>query len=148
MEEKTNAPEQNVLSDYYTGYQELQLQAAELHVKKARNALFAVAAINLVVGLILYSASNILTGATVGILVLISAIFAGLGFLTKKQPFTAIIIGLVIYIGLWLLDIIVAGGEQIIRGILVRGIIIYFLVTGVKHAREAERLRRELGTNK
>jgi hypothetical protein len=27
---------------------------------------------------------------------------------------------------------------------LVRGIIIYFLVTGIKHAREAERIRKQM----
>ncbi|MBN8673049.1 MAG: hypothetical protein J0L56_02880 [Chitinophagales bacterium] len=74
----------------------------------------------------------------------VSGIFAGLGFLTKKQPMTAIIIALILFLGLWIFTIIVIGPEQIYKGILVRGIIVYFLVTGIKHAKEAERLRKEI----
>ena len=78
------------------------------------------------------------------IILILSGIFAGLGFMTKKQPFAAIVIGLVIYVGLWIFDVIVSGPEQLFRGIIVKGIIVYFLVTGLKHAREAERIRRDL----
>jgi hypothetical protein len=42
------------------------------------------------------------------------------------------------------LDIVVVGPEYIYKGIIVKGFIIYFLVTGIKHARETERLRKEM----
>ena len=75
---------------------------------------------------------------------LISAIFTGLAFLTKQQPMTAIIIALVLFLGIWVLTIVLTGPEQIYRGLLVRAIIVYFLIKGIGHAKEAERLRREL----
>ncbi len=140
----TTPPEENVVSNYYEGYQELELQAAQNQVRKARNALFVVAGLTLVVNLISLNSSNSLSGLPLIFALLISAIFAGLAFLTKVQPFTAIIIALVVFVGLWVLDIAVISVEYIWRGILFRGIIIYFLITGLKHAREAERLKREL----
>ena len=75
------------------------------------------------------------------------AINTSLGsFLTKKQPLTAIIIALVLFSGLWISDIVLAGPENIYKGIVVRVIILYFLIKGIKHAREAERLRKEMAS--
>ncbi|MDP4264704.1 MAG: hypothetical protein Q8941_19410 [Bacteroidota bacterium] len=143
-EHHQNDTEKDIISDYYQGYQELELQSAETQVKKARNALFVVAGLTLVVNLVLLGNQDQLDSFQLVFVLVLTAIFTGLGFLTKKQPFTAIIIGLVIYVGLWILDIIVLGSEQLIRGFLFKAIIIYFLARGLKHAREAERLRKEI----
>jgi hypothetical protein len=136
--------DKNAIADYYEGYQKLELGSAEARIKKARNAIFAIAVVFLVSELIGMAAADALTTAGLVITAGIAAIFVGLGFLTKKQPLTAILIALVLFVGLWILAIIVTGPEQIYKGILVRGIIIYFLVTGIKHAREAERIRKQM----
>jgi hypothetical protein len=139
-----NDSEKDVISDYYQGYQQLELESAETQVKKARNALFVVAGLTLVVNLIQLGGMDQLTIIPVAFVLLITAIFAGLGFLTKKQPFTAIIIGLVVYVGLWILDIAVLGAEEIGKGIIFKAAIVYFLIRGLKHARDAEKLRKEI----
>jgi hypothetical protein len=136
--------DKNAIADYYEGYQKLELGSAEARIKKARNAIFAIAIVFLVSELIGMAAAHALTTAGIVITAGIAAIFVGLGFLTKKQPLTAILIALILFVGLWILAIIVTGPEQIYKGILVRGIIIYFLVTGIKHAREAERIRKQM----
>jgi len=136
--------DQNVVSDYYQGYQQLELQSAETQIKKARNAIIAIAILIIIGNLIVMAASNSFT--TTGIIVMlgIAAVFTGLAFLTKRQPLTAIIIALVLFIALWVSDIVIAGVENIYKGIVVRVIILYFLIKGIKHAREAERLRKEM----
>ncbi|MEI9807176.1 MAG: hypothetical protein WDO16_04405 [Bacteroidota bacterium] len=134
----------NVISDYLEGYQQLELQAAENQVKKARNTLFVVAGLTLVVNLFLLMSSHTLDTASLIVILVLTAIFTALGFMTKKQPFTAIMIGLVIYAGLWIFDIVVLGADEVIKGLLFKIIIIYFLVTGLKHARETERLKKEI----
>jgi hypothetical protein len=136
--------EENVLADYYEGYQQLQLQAAETNIRKARNALFITAGIILVVNLAMLASADALYMETVVIIVSIAAVFTALGFLTRRQPFTAILIGLILFVLIWIIDIAVLGPEQLIRGILFRGIIIYFLASAIRPAREAERIRKEL----
>ena len=139
-----NKETENVVSDYFDGYQQLQLQSAETRIRKARNTLFVVAGLMLIFNLVVLLTADEFDVGAFAIILILSGIFAGLGFMTKKQPFAAIIIGLVIYVGLWIFDVIVSGPEQLFRGIIVKGIIVYFLVTGLKHAREAERIRRDL----
>jgi xanthosine utilization system XapX-like protein len=134
----------DIISDYYQGYQQLELQSAETQVKKARNALFVVAGLTLIVNLVLLGSQAQFDSFSLVIVLLVTIIFAGLGLMTKKQPFAAIIIGLSIYVGLWILDIVVLGSEQFTRGLFLKGIIIYFLIKGLKHAREAERLKKEI----
>jgi Na+-transporting NADH:ubiquinone oxidoreductase subunit NqrD len=143
-----NKETEDVVSDYYDGYQQLQLQSAETKIRKSRNTLFVVAGFTLIGNLIVLGGTNALDSTTVIIVLVMTGIFAGLGFMTKKQPMAAIIIGLVLYVGLWILDIIINGTERLKSGLLIKGIIIYFLVSGLKHAREAERIRRELESRK
>ena len=146
MDQQTpNQPqEENVLSSYYEGVQQLQLESAEAQVRKARNALFIVAGLTLVVNLFTLSRANSLSGFPLILVIIMTATFAGLALLTKKQPFTAIVIGLIVYGGLWILDIIVLGPEYLLRGIILKGIIIYILASTLKHAREAERIKKEM----
>jgi hypothetical protein len=139
-----NDAEKDVISDYYQGYQQLELESAETQVRKARNALFVVAGLTLVVNLIQLASMDQLTTIPVILVIVVTAIFAGLALLTKKQPFTAIIIGLVVYVSLWILDIVVLGTEEIAKGFIFKAAIIYFLITGLKHARQAEKLRKEI----
>lgn len=140
----TPTQEEDVLSNYFEGVQKLELESAEAQVRKARNALFVVAAITLIVNLFMLNQSDSLSGFPLILVLVMTATFAGLALLTKKQPFTAIIIALIIYIGLWVLDIVVLGPEYIIRGALLKGIIVYILINALKHAREAERLRKSM----
>ena len=137
-----NEPE-SVISDYLQGYNELELQAAENNLKKARNAIFVIAGLFLLGTLIQMGMSEF---NTFGLIIAFGgmAIFLVLGFLTRKQPMGCIIVALLLFVGLWILDIVVVGPEYIYKGIIAKAIIIYFLVTGIKHARETERLRKEM----
>ena len=138
-----NEPE-SVISDYLEGYQQLELQASENNLNKARNAIFVIAALFLAGSLIQMAVSD--TFSTFGLVIAFggAAIFLVLGFMTKKQPLGSIVVALLLFVGLWVLDIVVVGPEYIYKGIVVKAIIVYFLVTGIKHARETERLRKEM----
>lgn len=136
--------EQDVISNYYEGYQQLELKSAENNLKKARNAIIAIAALLLLGNLIMMGSSDSFTTVGLAIALLATGIFVGLAFMTKKQPLTSVIIALVIFVGLWVMDIIVLGTDYLFKGIIVKAIIIYFLVTGIKYARETERLRKEI----
>jgi len=138
-----NEPE-SVISDYLEGYNQLELQSAENNLKKARNAIFAIAGLLLISSLIMMAVSDSFTTVGVIIALLAAGVFVGLGFMTKKQPLGSVIVALILFVALWVIDIVVLGPEYIIRGIIVKAIIIYFLVSGVRYARETERLRKEM----
>ncbi|MEI9944193.1 MAG: hypothetical protein WDN26_08190 [Chitinophagaceae bacterium] len=63
--------------------------------------------------------------------VVLALVFVGLGFLTKKQPLTAIIIALVLYLALWGLTIAFEGVQYAYKGIIVRIVIVVFLIRGI-----------------
>ena len=138
-----NEPE-SVISDYLEGYNQLELQSAENNLKKTRNAIFVIAALVLIGNLIMMAVSDTFTTLGLVIALLIAGVFIGLAFMTKKQPLGSVIIALVLFVALWVMDIVVLGPEYIIKGIIVKAIIVYFLITGIKHARETERLRKEM----
>ena len=138
-----NEPE-NVISDYLEGVNELELHAAENNLKKARNAIFAIAILILIGNLIMMAASDSFTPLGIVIALLTAGIFVGLGFMTKKQPLGSVIVALILFVALWVLDIVILGADYIYKGIIVKGIILYFLATGIKYARETERLRKEM----
>src|SRR5262245_4786464 len=127
-EKKSKDPGVDIIANYYSNFQQSELENVEKKVRKARNALFVVGALSLVANLILLGLDDQLSGFPLVFALMISAVFIGLGFLTKKQPFTSIIIGLAIYVGLWILDMIVGGSEYITKGLFLRIAIIYFLV--------------------
>lgn len=139
----TGQPE-NIISDYYESYQQQTLQSVEAKVKKARNAIYVVAALTLIGNLIVMGSSDAFTPEGLVIVLFISGIFFALGWYTKKQPLISILIALALYLGLWILDIVVVGSEMIYKGILVKAIILYFLITGIGHARQAERIKKDI----
>jgi len=75
---------------------------------------------------------------------IVVAIYVGLAFLTRKAPMTAVIIALVLFIAIWILNIALAGAEYIFRGIIVKGLIIFYLVKGIGYAKDAEELRKRI----
>ena len=137
----------DVISDYVEGYHQLALQSAETQLKKTRNAIYVVAVLILAGNLIIMAISGTFTIPGFIIVLVMAGVFAGLALFTKKQPLTAVIIALLLYAGLWVFDIIQLGPEMIYKGIVVKGIILYYLVTGIKHARQAERIRKEINVS-
>ena len=142
MEDNSTNPEkpaENEISDYYEGVKKLEMQGHESVIKKARNALF-VAAGSLLLGEVISASTSGLgfTPLTIAIIVGEVAVFVGLGLWTKTKPFTAIIIGLIIYILLWILVIATADVKAAVSGIIIRIAIIGYLISAIKPAKAWE----------
>lgn len=136
---------ENEIADYYNALKKLEMQGHETGVRKARTALFATAGLLFVGELI----SGALTGLTqmpllIAIALIEAGIFIGLGFWTKTKPFTAIIVGLAIFIGLWILAIVGSGFRGAVGGIVVRIIIISYLISALKPAKAWEYAKRDM----
>jgi len=136
-------PAENEIADYYDGVKKLEMEGYETGIKKARNALFVTAAVIFIGELVSAGVSGIeITPLLIGIALFEAGIFVGLGFWTKTKPYTAIIVGLIIFILMWVLAIAVTGGRAAYSGIIVRIIIISYLVSALKHAKAWEELKK------
>jgi hypothetical protein len=138
----TQQENENVLTEYLEGYQELELQSVQNNLRKTRNTILVVAVLLLISSFIIPAMSNapVLDMWPAWVVV---GLFVTLALFTNKFPLATVIIALILYIGLWVLDIVVLGPEYIFKGLLIKGIIIYFLVRGIGYAKEAEEVYRK-----
>jgi hypothetical protein len=136
---------ENAIADYYDGLKQLEIQGYETGVKKARTALFVTAGLVLISEFISAGISGItLTPLMIVIILVEAGIFVGLAFWTKQKPFAAIIIGLILFVGLWVLAIIIAGFRGAIGGIIFKIIIISYLISALKPAKAWEEAKRNM----
>ena len=78
------------------------------------------------------------------IIVVEVGVFVGLAFWTKTKPYTAIIVGLIFFILLWILSIVIASkaGKPIYSGMIFRIVIISILISALKSAKAWEELKK------
>ena len=136
---------ENAISDYLDSLRDLEMRGYESGVRKARNVLFVTAGLVFVGQLLSIAISDLkVTSVLMGMAFIESAIFVGLGLWTKKKPHTAIVIGLIMFIGLWILTIADSGFRGAISGIIVRVIIISYLISALKPAKSWEEAKRNM----
>jgi uncharacterized membrane protein YoaK (UPF0700 family) len=136
-------PAENEISDYYEGVKKLEMEGYETGIKKARNALFVTAALVFIGELVSAGVSGIgITPLLIGIALIEAGIFVALGFWTKTKPYTAIVVGLILFILMWVAAIALNGGMGVYSGIIVKIIIISYLVSALKHAKAWEELKK------
>ncbi len=145
MNDNQNEPapkSENEIADYYDGVKSSEIQIHETGIKKARSALYVTAALLLVGEIISLIRSGIEpTPLAIGIIAIEVGIFVGLALWTKTKPFTAIIVGIILFILIWVASVAVAE-QPIYSGIVMKGIIIFFLVSALKPAKAWENLKK------
>lgn len=135
-------PSENEISDYYDDVKKREMQDHENGIKKARNALYVTAAFLLIGEVVLLSRSGLeATPLAIGIIAIEVGIFIALALWTKRKPFTAIIVGLILFVLMWVLSIAIAD-QPVYSGILMRAIIVFFLVSALKPAKAWEDLKK------
>jgi hypothetical protein len=137
----------NQIADYHDEIRQIELEEYELTVKKARNALFWAAGLVSLGEIIGYARSGTepdLLGIT--IIVAIVAAFIILALWTKKRPYTAIIMGIIVFCLYILLNTIafayIEGATGILKGIfggiIVKILILVALIRPLKDAKELQ----------
>jgi len=138
-----NNPEKNT-ETIFSG-DEFTIQQYDKHIRQARNAIFAVAII-LALSVIVMVATSPGNYEYLWIDILLWSafivVFVVLGLWTKKKPYYAIVSALVLY-GFFIAFNAYLEPSTIMKGILVKIIIIVFLVKGLRDAKEAQRLKDE-----
>lgn len=110
-------------------------------VRKARNWLFAVAAIQLIVGIIeLVNTPDDLKMIVLAIHGVIVAIFVSLALWSNKRAYEALLTAIIAYALIY-----IAGGlldpMNFIRGIIIKIFVVIALINGIKAAKEAKAIR-------
>jgi hypothetical protein len=129
---------------YDRDHKQLELRELKKKIKRAGTTLYVIAGLNLLLGLILYTVAPdselaiavLLTNLVVG------GVFLGLAVWSKQKPVPALISALSLYILLQLI-LIAADPENIIRGIIIKAVIIVFLIRGLQSALDAEKIKKE-----
>lgn len=78
--------------------------------------------------------------------IILSALYIGLAFLSKKKPFAALLTALILYVTVIILGAFVQP-TSLFSGIIIKVLVIAYLVKGTKGAYEAEDLKRKLKIN-
>ncbi len=141
----SNPPRENEIAEYYEGVKKMELSGYERGIKNARNALFVVAALVFIGELVFAGISGTgITAWVIGIAIAEAAVFIALGLWTKTKPFTAIVIGLIIFILMWVASIVIIGNSAIYKGIIVKIIIIFYLISALKPAKAWEETKKTM----
>jgi hypothetical protein len=139
------ADEQPVVAGLYDNYQETQKEILAMEIRKTKNKLFTIAVVIFLLDLLALMMADNLHSLMIIWVMLVPAIITGLAFLAIKEPLLAMIIGAVIVGGIWIYAIISTGGLAAVSGWISKALIIYLFIAGFQHAREAQRLKKELG---
>ena len=139
-----NQKSEHEIADYYEGVKKLEMQGHESGIKSARNALFVTAGLLLLGEVVSASMLNVpWTPFMIAFVVAEVGVFVGLALWTKYKPYTAIIVGLILFVLIWIASIATVGGKAIYSGILVKLIILYFLIKALKPAKAWEDLKKQ-----
>ena len=151
-ENKNPDQQENVISEYASELKQLEMEGYELAVRKARNALFWAG------GLIFLGEMISMFGQGLGFQPILFAvalveagIFIALAFWTKKKPYTAVVTGLIAFIGILLLSVIVNGMVEgsagvlkaLFGGIIVKVIILVNLILPLKDAKALQEAMKQ-----
>lgn len=136
--------EEHILSETIRDYHHQRIREIRKKIRQTRNAIFITAGLLLVSDLLRMAMAGAFSLEEILVSLILSCLFVLLGVLTEKYPFAAILGALVLFGSLWLFQVIFINPEYLVNGILFKGVILYFLATGLGHAREARDRRKEL----
>jgi glucose dehydrogenase len=123
----------------------MEMQGYESGIKKARTALFVTAFLVLLGEVLTVSMAGLeWTPLMIGIVAIEVGIFVALALWTKTKPYTATVVGLIVFVLYWIAAIALNGTEAAYKGIIVKVIIIVTLVQAIKPAKAWEDTKKTL----
>lgn len=135
-------PEADVLTNQMAELRQIEKEGYELGVKRARTTFYWISGLVFVSELILAYAKDLLTTAVFIATFVEAGLFLGIGLLTYKRPYIAIIIGLILLVGLRVVGI-VYGGSNVFSGIILMVIFVVLLYRALPDAKKWEQMEKE-----
>jgi hypothetical protein len=154
MTTETNdpAPQADVIADYASELQQIEMEGYELAVRKARKALFWAGGLIFLGEMISMFTAGGGFSPLIFIIALIEAgIFIALAFWTKKKPYAAVVSGLIAFIGIIILAAVANGitdgatgvFKALFGGIIVKVIILVNLILPLKDAKALQQAKQQ-----
>lgn len=124
------------------------MEGYDKHIRNARILLFVIAGLSLLA--LMYVLP--LDGSFEKIFMLVwvlafAGAFVALGFWTKKKPYTALLVALILFIAIQVLSAI-GDPASLLQGWVFKIIIIVMLINGLRNAKESQRMMETFGRNK
>lgn len=117
------------------------LDTAKDVVKSGTTTLFVLAGLIAVGNTVLYFTTDQIEILIAGVFIV--AIFLGLAFWSKKKPFTALVVALIVYVTIILADAFF-DPYTILKGLLLKIIIIGALIKAIRGAKDAQNIMEEM----
>jgi len=136
--------ENDIVTNAYQDYNWQKLKILKKKTQRSRDTIFIVATYMMLAALFQLGTSKSDDKRAFFISLLLSFVFVGIGFLAGKEPFGALIMAVIIYVGLWFVSVALLGPEYSFRGIIGKIIVIVALASGIPHAYEADKIKKEL----
>lgn len=111
---------------------------------KTMRALFIIGAIFLIGDLLVLSTASSLNESTIAYALVVPLMYAGLGFLAKSKPFAGVVLAAILFVLVIGFSVYAVGAKATVSGFLIKTLIIYFIINGFKHARDAEDAKKKL----
>jgi hypothetical protein len=140
----------DILTHHLAGIRQMEKAGYALGVRRGRITLFLIAALMFASEVLIDYAKDLLSWKIFMATLIEASLFIAIGLYTYKKPYIAIISGLVLYIGLWVIGLLLSffdpGSLYSLRNmssIAVRLVIIVFLLWSLPDARKLEHMEKE-----
>jgi hypothetical protein len=153
MSTEANNPgeEQNVIADYANELRQIEMEGYAMAVRKARNALFWAGGLIFFWEMIGMFRAGQFDPVVFAFVVVEAGVFVALAFWTKTKPYTAILLGLAVFIGFIVLGIVINGLLEgsvgvlkgVFSGIIVKVIILVNLILPLQDARALQAAKNQ-----
>ncbi len=125
--------------------EEFSMDGYDKHIRNARIMLFVLAGLVLLELFLIFPLDDEpIRIFTAVFIVVVSAIFVTLGFWSRKKPYTALLVALIVVITLLVLAFI-GDPTSLFQGWFIKIPVILFLVMGLRNAREGQRMMKAFG---
>ncbi len=111
---------------------------------KTRNALMIIGAVFLLGDLLSIASIGAFGKVNYAYMMIVPLVFIGLGFFAVSQPQTAALTACIAFALLTGITIYIFGGVGLISGWVAKTVILFFLISALRHARDAEGFRNRL----
>jgi hypothetical protein len=139
MEQQNPPVEESIFNEA-----DYSMEGYDKHVRRARTTLYVMAGLTVVSLFTLSPIDNIQKYIVTALTFIFAAVFAILGYWSKKQPFTAILAALIIYGSLITLSAILQP-VTLLQGWYMKIGIILFLILGLRNAKEIRDRKNAFG---
>lgn len=142
MEQQT-PPTEPVEESIFTE-DDYSMEGYDKHVRNARIVLYVVAGLSLLGLFLLKDMEDTAKNIMIGFVIFIAGAFAFLGYWSTKRPFTAILIGLILFVILQVFNAI-GDPSTLTQGWYVKIAVPLFLIMGLRNAKEIRDRRKAFG---